>query len=101
MKEIYDEIEGDVLLNEDTKLHGMFVGMTTVSSGVTLILHGTVTKDLIVEEDSKVMLHGMVIGDVVNNGGHLEVFGMITGKLIRNRGKSIVDPKAVIEGGLE
>ena len=47
------------------------------------------------------MLHGMVIGDVVNNGGHLEVFGMITGKLIRNRGKSIVDPKAVIEGGLE
>ena len=96
MKVIRDKIEGDTAINEDTQLHGMIVGLTTVSRNSLLQLHGMIIGDLILEENSTVYLHGMVNGNIINNGGYLEVFGMVNGKVIRKSGETIIDSNAVI-----
>ena len=96
MKVIRNKIEGNTTINEDTQLHGTIVGSTTVSRNSVLQLHGMVMGDLILEENSTVYLHGMVNGNVINNGGYLEVFGTVNGKVIRESGETIIDFNAAI-----
>ena len=100
MNIIRNKIKGDTILNEDTQLHGMIVGLTTVSENVILQLHGMVIGTVIIREGSTVYLHGMVNGSVINKGGHLEVFGIVNGKIIRESGETIVNPKAIVQNGI-
>ena len=100
MKIIRNKIEGNTPINEDTQLHGMIVGSTTVSRNSILQLHGMIIGDLILEENSTVYLHGMVNGNIINNGGYLEVFGIVNGKIIRESGKTIIDSNAGIRASV-
>ena len=100
MKVIRDKIEGDIVIKEDTQVHGMIVGVTTVSENTLLQLHGMIIGDLVLNEDSKVLLKGMVNGDVINKGGHLEIFGMVNGKVVRKKGKTTIDSQAKVRDGL-
>ena len=100
MKIIKDKIDGNITLNEDTKLHGIIAGAATVSQNVLLHLHGVVAGNLTLEPDSHVVLHGIASGDVINNGGFLEVFGIVNGRVIRNAGNTEIAQKAVINGGV-
>ncbi len=83
MRVIVDKIEGDTVIDEDTQLNGMIVGKTTVAEGVQLALNGMVVGNLVAKKDSVVYLYGMVVGDVINEGGKLEVRGMITGQTFK------------------
>lgn len=100
MKVILGKIEGDAIINEDTQLFGMIVGSTTISEKASLQLHGMIIGNLILKEDSKVYLHGMVNGDVINKGGYLEIFGIVNGKIIREKGETIVDSQAIVRAGI-
>jgi len=100
MKIIKGKIEGVTFLKEDTILHGMIVGSTTISENILLQLHGMVIGNLILKDNSTVYLYGMVIGDVINKGGHLEVFGIINVKVIRESGNTVIDPKAIVRDGI-
>ena len=97
MKETNEKINGDFPINEDLVMFGMITGNANVLRGVTFILHGMVCKDLIIEANGIVEIHGMVNGDVINNGGKLSVYGMIIGSLIKNGGETLIDPNAVIK----
>ncbi len=100
MRVIRDKIEGETVLSEDTQLHGMITGSTIVSKNTVLQLHGVIIGNLILKAGATTYLHGMVIGDVINEGGHLEVFGTIKGKVIRKDGETIVDLKAMVFEGI-
>jgi len=100
MKVIRDKVEGSIVLSEDTQLHGMIVGSVMVPKDTVLQLHGMIIGSLTLREESTVYLHGMVMGDVINEGGHLEVFGMVNGKVIRKSGKTMVDSKAIVRDGI-
>lgn len=100
MKVIRSKVEGNTILSEDTQLHGMIVGSTTVSENILLQMHGMIIGNLILKVDSEVYLHGMVNGDVINKGGYLKVFGIVNGKLIRESGDTVVDPKAIVRDGI-
>jgi hypothetical protein len=99
MIEIHNVVEQDLNITQDTNLHGMLVGLITVSENANLFLHGMISGDLILKDNSKVAVHGMVTGDVLVKRGTLEVFGMVTGKIIRESGEVFIDPKAVVEEG--
>lgn len=100
MKLIRDIIEGATNIKEDTQLHGMIVGSTTVSNNALFQLHGKIIGDLILIKDCSVYIHGMVNGDVINKGGCLEIFGTVNGKVIRENGETKIDSKAVIQKGI-
>lgn len=62
MIEIADKIEGNIELSENTRLRGMIVGSVTVPTSIRLEMYGTVTRDLIAENHSEVIVHGTVGG---------------------------------------
>jgi len=97
MIEIGEKIEGDVIIEEDTTLEGMIVGNVTVTGAAEFVLRGMVRGTVTVLENSVVYLHGTVNGDVINNGGSLEVYGMIKGRLFRERGETFIDDNAMIQ----
>ncbi len=82
MKIEHGKIEGDIEIDSDLKMHGMFTGNVTVKRGGHLILHGLAAQDLITEPDSKVEIKGMVKGNVINKGGQFSVSGMVSGRLL-------------------
>lgn len=100
MRIINDKIEGDTSIKEDTQLNGMIVGKTTVAEGIQLDLHGMIVGNLIVGKSSTVHIFGTIVGDAVNDGGRLEVYGVVNGKIFRNAGDTSVDTRAIVRFGL-
>ncbi|TYS57728.1 hypothetical protein FZC74_14965 [Sutcliffiella horikoshii] len=96
MKVVRDKIERNIMLTENLILHGMIVGNVSISEDVEFFLHGTVIGNLTINKKSIVHLHGTVNGDVVNVGGTLKVYGMINGRLFREKGNTFIDEKAHI-----
>lgn len=76
MVEIVSKIEQNFLVEKDTRLHGMIVGSVNVKKGVTFIVHG------------------MIVGDVVNFGKTI-VYGTVTGQLT-NHGEIEIDKNSKI-----
>lgn len=77
MDSVQGKIEGPFFIDRDLAVHGMITELATVRSGCTLVLHGMVTGDLVVEAGARATIHGMVNGTVMNDGGHVEIFGMV------------------------
>ena len=59
----------DLSISEDTTLQGLVMGTVRVAAGVLLILRGSVAKDLILGEGTRLELYGQGGGDIVNRGG--------------------------------
>jgi len=78
MKMIYEKIESDVVIEEDTHLHGMIIG------------------NLILKNNSNVYIHGMVNGNIINKDGRLEVFGIVNGRIIKESGITNIHDRAII-----
>lgn len=96
MKVIKDKIEQNTAISEDTQLLGMIVGLTTVSKNVIFQIHGMIIGDLILNEGATVYINGIVDGNIANNGGHLEIFGIVNGKINTDIGETIIGPKAIV-----
>lgn len=95
----HGKFEGDIQLDQELIFHGMITGTITVVDVGILSLHGVCCQDIIVEECARVYLHGTANGNVVNRGGHLEVYGTIGGSLHTVKGNTFVDPNAIVKGG--
>jgi len=79
MDTISHKITGDLRVNCDTQLLGMVTGSVTVEAPNTFILLGMVGKDLIAEQNSVVIINGMVAGTVINKGADLKINGVVGG----------------------
>lgn len=97
---ISHKITGETTIDQDTQLTGMIVGKTIVSGSVSMIINGMINGDLILESGSYAYVHGIVNGDIVNNGGNLEIFGTVNGKVIRKDGQTTVDTNAIVRDGV-
>lgn len=73
MKTEHGKIEGDYEVTDEFDLHGMITGNVTILKHGKLILHGTISKNLTIMKDGSAQIYGTVIGDVNNQGGHLEI----------------------------
>lgn len=77
----YGKILGDVEINSEVTMHGMYAGHVRVKEGGKLILYG-IANQLTLEKGSKVEIIGKVTGDVINKGGVIAIAGEIYGKII-------------------
>ena len=91
----HGKVEGDITIRSDFQMHGMFLGKVTVTAGGYLRLHGMATQDLLIESGATVEIHGMA-KNVINNGGHLTIKGMVTGCLTELGGETQVLPGAMV-----
>ena len=98
MKIEHGKIDGDLIIEDSLELHGMVTGNIQVLRDSTLFLHGTCCKNLIIKAGGAAKVHGMVSGNVNNEGGKLDVFGTVIGSVSTSvDGSTYVDPNAVIK----
>ena len=96
---IQENSGGDVTLSEDAEIRGMVPGKVYVRPNVLLQLFGIVSGGVTVEKGGRAQLRGIVLGDVMNVGGVLEVYGTVKGNIITSEsGKTTIDQNAVVHG---
>jgi hypothetical protein len=78
----------------------MVTGSVTVRERSTLELQGTVRENVTLLEHSIARIDGTVHGNVVNEGGRLDIFGTVRGSVIHRAGQSRIHPNAVIVGSV-
>ena len=98
MRREFRPINGPVIVNDELELWGLAVGSCQVGAGGTLVLNGTVTGDLLVEDGGAVELYGLVVGTVRNRGGVIKVMGSVGGDIITERGMTTVESRAMVVG---
>ncbi len=92
---------GDVTLSEDAEIRGMVPGKIYVRPNVLLQLFGIVSGGVTVEKGGRAELRGIVLGNAVNQGGVLEVYGTVNGDIITSdSGKTTIDKNAVVHGSV-
>jgi hypothetical protein len=83
-------------VEQDLHLNGVIQGPATVVRGAFLQLDGTVAGDLTVEADALARINGVVGGDVLNRGD-VEIYGVVSGRVFDDGGRSFVDENAVVD----
>jgi len=73
-KIIHKEVVGKVEISVNMQIHNLKADEVTVCENITARLFGSIQKKLILKKGSKVFLHGVLFGDVKNEGGELHVF---------------------------
>jgi len=89
-----------VTVVDEFVLLGAIEGAVTVESGGNLQILGEVERDLTVKPGGIAAVLGLVGGDVVNMGGELTVAGKVAGRLRAEAGRTRVDEKSKIVGGV-
>lgn len=86
-----------------TTIDGVIIltGITTdtliVADGGVLVLLGVGVRDVVVEPGGTAYIYGMVIGNALNYGGYLEVYGIVGGYVHTDEGAStLVDPNTIV-----
>jgi hypothetical protein len=85
-----------LVVEDDLTLNGMAVKGVTVESGALLILNGTVVGDLLVQRDAKAEVNGTVHGELVNQGGTVNLRGVVHGRVNTISGETNIDQNAVV-----
>ena len=92
MQLLKSDIYNRLIITEDTELLATAKSTITVLPPAKFILSGILEKILNIEAGATTIIHGEVWGNVFNNGGTLEVFGVIKGELYRGKGsKNMID----------
>jgi hypothetical protein len=81
-------IERDVIRGvhrpaSDVRIEGLVTESLVVISGVSVELHGRIQRDAIVYADGRLTIAqgGVVLGDVHNFGGKVEIVGCVQGRV--------------------
>jgi cytoskeletal protein CcmA (bactofilin family) len=77
MRTINTDVQGPTILRQDTRLNGVVTGDVTVPAGVRLELNGTVKGNLLACPGSHSVINGAVLGHIFNEGGEVEIFGLV------------------------
>lgn len=99
--DLWGSITGNVTVVAGGKMYvrGAIVGHLVVEKGGRVHVYGNISGNLSVAQGAKVILSGTVGGDAANNGGRLYIdnLGKVVGKLVKNGGDTVVDPKAQVK----
>ena len=72
-KLIQEHISGNIHVKEDTQFNNADAERVLIESNVTARIYGNV-KDVVLKEGSRLYLHGIISGNVLNEGGEIHLF---------------------------
>lgn len=84
---------GDATIREDSRLAGDLPGSVTVFSGAHLDFDGVIARQLILRPRAYAVVHGVIGGDVLVDGGSLAIFGKHHGAIRCRRGGALYLPQ--------
>lgn len=87
-------------VSDEVRIDGMVTGNVSVLAGGVLHVYGMCVKDVLVGAGGSAKLMGLVNGNVINDGGTLEVAGTVHGSVTTLKGQTTVSPQAVVVKGV-
>ena len=95
-----ERFEGSVVVigPKPTQMTGLVKGDLFIRDNSTCEVIGMVTGNLVSERTGKAVLRGMVAKDVKSVGGDVEIHGMVIGNVVNEGGRVYVDKQALVKG---
>jgi hypothetical protein len=87
---------GPLTLQQNTRLSGMVTGDVTVPRNVDLELSGMVAGSVHVQPGGRARISGVVSNSVMNDGGHVEIYGRVGNVQDSGGAKTLIDPQASV-----
>jgi len=75
IKIIKAKTTGDVVAGSDSQYNNIEADSIIVAENVTVRLFGSVKNMVILKKGSRLFMHGIIYGNVHNEGGELHIFG--------------------------
>jgi hypothetical protein len=72
---VNSKITEDQIVLKDTQFNEVLVENIEIRTGITTRIYGIIKKNLTVGQNAIVYLHGKVLGEIINNGGTVYLFG--------------------------
>ncbi|MBN2003182.1 MAG: hypothetical protein JXA21_07470 [Anaerolineae bacterium] len=88
--------QAGVVITEEVVLTGMTMDSLVVADGGVLVLLGVGGQDVVVQPGGEAYIYGMLLGNALNYGGHLEVYGIVGGYVYTGDGATLVDPETIV-----
>ncbi|HYS71074.1 MAG TPA: hypothetical protein VEM95_01505 [Thermoplasmata archaeon] len=95
-----ERFEGSVVVigPKPTQMTGLVKGDLFVRDNSTCEIIGMVTGNLVSERTGKAILRGMVAKDVKSVGGDVEIHGMVIGDVVNEGGRVFIGPSCLVRG---
>ncbi len=95
-----ERFEGSVVVigPRPTQMTGLVRGDLFVRDGSTCEVIGMVSGNLLAERTGKAVLKGMVAKSAKAAGGDLEVYGMVVGDVVNEGGRIYIDKGSLVKG---
>src|SRR3989304_2577115 len=95
-----ERFEGSVVVigPRPTQMIGLVRGALFVRDSSVCEITGMVTGNLLAERTGKAVLKGLVHKDAKAAGGDLEVYGMVVGNVVNEGGRIYVDKQGLAKG---
>jgi cytoskeletal protein CcmA (bactofilin family) len=97
VKMMNEMINGNLSITENLEFHGTVNGNAEVMPTIFFKHYGVITGNLAIGSGSKVEVHGVVNGDLVNKG-KVFIAGTIKGKVVELSGDVIMAKNAIVGG---
>ena len=95
-----ERFEGSVVVigPRPTQMTGLVKGDLFVRDNSTCEVVGMVTGNLISEKTGKAILRGLVAKDVKSVGGEVEIHGMVIGNVVNEGGRIFIGSSSLVRG---
>lgn len=95
-----ERFEGSVVVigPKPTQMTGLVKGDLFVRDNSTCEVIGMVTGNLVAERTGKVILRGLVAKEVKTVGGDVEIHGMVVGDVVNESGRVYIGPSCLVRG---
>jgi len=90
MQVVRGTLDAPLCVTDALAVHGTVAGPVRVTATAQLVLRGVCRGDLVVEPGARAEIWGIVDGNVINRGGDLRLFGIVTGYVDRAAGHTAV-----------
>jgi len=85
-----------IVITDVMVLTGMTMDSLVVADGGVLVLLGVGGQDVVVQPGGEAYIYGMLLGNALNYGGRLEVYGIVGGYIYTDGGATLVDPETIV-----
>lgn len=98
-----ERFEGSVVVigPKPTQMTGLVKGDLFVRDNSTCEVIGMVTGNLVAERTGKAILRGMVAKDVKSVGGDVEIHGMVIGNVVNEGGRVFIGSSCLVRGQVQ
>ncbi|MES2566917.1 MAG: hypothetical protein V4565_08620 [Bacteroidota bacterium] len=74
MKIIDSIVTGNLFITADTQYNNVTADNVVIEENIKARIYGEIKKDITLNKGSKLYLHGNYHGEIINNGGEIEVY---------------------------